>query len=154
MCWKRCVYIIEPGFEFNRQVCSSNKIVELKRFDFALRSMRTQVSRCGNTFAFAIAIFCSTTVQLQCLLRAPERKVTEKANVSALIVGLAGDRTQATCVARFGANRSAIHYDFIQTIRITNIIIGESRSQIGLCHLPSHDVCHHLDRHKNEAGEW
>jgi hypothetical protein len=103
--------------------------------------MRTQASRCENTFAFgcfdfgvrpgtwqgsaptvqpppkspqtlAAAKFLSNnTVQLHCLKRAPGRRVTEKANFSTLIVGLARPQTRATCVAHSGANCSAIHYN-------------------------------------------
>jgi hypothetical protein len=41
------------------------------------------------------------TVQLQCLQRAPGRRVTEKRHFSTLNAGLAGtvNRTQATCLA-------------------------------------------------------
>jgi hypothetical protein len=51
-------------------------------------------------------------VQLQCLQRAPGRRVTEKSHFSALNVGLAGtgNRTQATCLAGSVSRRSAIHF--------------------------------------------
>jgi hypothetical protein len=61
----------------------------------------------------ATAIFLSNyTVQLQCLQRAPGRRVTEKCHFSTLNVGLAGtgNRTQATCFAGSVSRRSAIHY--------------------------------------------
>jgi hypothetical protein len=39
-----------------------------------------------------------------------------KIHLLALIVGLAGDQTQAICVARSSAKHSAIHYDLKCTI--------------------------------------
>jgi hypothetical protein len=53
-------------------------------------------------------------VQLQCLQRAPGRRVTEKCHFSTLNVGLAGtgNQTQATCLAGSFSRRSAIHYAF------------------------------------------
>jgi hypothetical protein len=54
------------------------------------------------------------TVQLQCLQRAPGRRVTEKSYFSTLIIGLAGtgNQTQATCLAGSVSKRSAIHYAY------------------------------------------
>jgi hypothetical protein len=54
------------------------------------------------------------TVQLQCLQRAPGRRVTEKCHFSTLNVGLAGtgNQTQATCLAGSVSRRSAIHYAY------------------------------------------
>jgi hypothetical protein len=55
--------------------------------------------------------YCNCSIQLHCLQRAPRRRVTEKANFSALIVGLAGPWTRAAWVARSSVNPSTIHYD-------------------------------------------
>jgi hypothetical protein len=65
-------------------------------------------------------------VQLQCLQRAPERRVTEKSQLSKLIVGLAGtgDQTRATWVAGSGSNRSAIHYDSSSKYRLGKLLTG------------------------------
>jgi hypothetical protein len=60
----------------------------------------------------ATANFLSNyTVQLQCLQRAPGRRVTEKSHFSTLNVGLAGtgNRTQATCLASSVSRQSASH---------------------------------------------
>jgi hypothetical protein len=43
----------------------------------------------------------------------PDVGLQKRAIFSTLIVGLAGDRSRATCGARSGANRSAIHYDLV-----------------------------------------
>jgi hypothetical protein len=64
-------------------------------------------------------IFLSNyTVELQCLQRAPGRRVTEKSHFSTLNVGLAGtgNQTQATCLAGSVSRRSAIHYAFLQGV--------------------------------------
>jgi hypothetical protein len=52
---------------------------------------------------------------MQCLQRAPGRRVTEKCHFSTLNVGLAGtgNRTQVTCLASSVSRRSAIHYALV-----------------------------------------
>jgi hypothetical protein len=59
-----------------------------------------QAIRCGNTFAFAIAIF---VFQLQCNCSACDVPPDAGLHKKPLIVGLAGDQTRATCVARAAA---------------------------------------------------
>jgi hypothetical protein len=58
------------------------------------------------------------TVQLQCLQRAPGRRVTEKSQFSTLNGGPAGtgNRTQATCLAGSVSRRSAIHYASVRML--------------------------------------
>jgi hypothetical protein len=55
---------------------------------------------------------------IQCLQRAPGRRVTEKSHFPTLNVGLAGtgtgNRIQATCLAGSVARSSAIHYAYTQ----------------------------------------
>jgi hypothetical protein len=72
----------------------------------------TRASRCGNTFVFATANLKLFIISIAVLENvAPDAGLQKRANLFTLIVGLSGDRTRATCVARSGANRSAIHYD-------------------------------------------
>jgi hypothetical protein len=82
------------------------------------RHTRTQTSNYGNTCAFVTANFNLFIVSIAVLENAnvpPDQGLQKRANFSTLIVGLAGtgDQNRATCVAGSGANRSAIHYDYI-----------------------------------------
>jgi hypothetical protein len=75
---------------------------------------RTQALSCGNTFAFATANLNLFIISIAVIENVPlDAELHKRATFSTLIVGLAGtgDETQATCVARSGANRSAIQYD-------------------------------------------
>jgi hypothetical protein len=83
-------------------------------FDFKVRP-GTGVQPQSLNRLLATAIFLSNyTVQLQCLQRAPGRRVTEKSPFSTLNVGLAGtgNRIQATCLAGSVSRHSAIHYAY------------------------------------------
>jgi hypothetical protein len=51
----------------------------------------------------------------------PDAGQQKKPNFSALIVGLAWHQTRATYVARSGANRSAIYYDFLTRLYMSSI---------------------------------
>jgi hypothetical protein len=64
---------------------------------------------------------CKVFIQLYSaiamLSTCPRTQGTEISNFPTLIVGPAGARTRATCVARSGGNRSAIHYNSTTWLR-------------------------------------
>jgi hypothetical protein len=106
-------------------------------FDFKVRP-GTGVQPQSLNRLLATANFLSNyTVQLQCLQCTPGRRVTEKSHFSTLNVGLAGTgiRTQATCLAGSGTNRSTIHYASSVTNSFQTVVFLERAARASRRHL-------------------
>jgi hypothetical protein len=86
---------------------------------------------------------CYLTIECNCSVSnvPPDAKLQKKTNLSTLILGLAGtgDRNRATCVAGSCTNRSAIHYDLGDQLRLTGFYSNRKKLVFGLTVMDCND---------------